>query len=276
LKHIDQMSKKDQGKSHNWKKRIKDWLLIPQSSTYAKPHDVTLDELAKHHTRTDCWLAIDGFVFDVSRFVPYHPGGPKILEMYAGRDATAPFARNHITGSVLTAIENFRVGRLVESEGSTPKEATAPAPDGPSPAMTDNREGSVLPPPLRSTTTPTVAPSDDTVEADLAAEALIGLNRQQLTAIVQRSELFNHMHNDMVASTINEAVTSQTRGDIDDETALRELFATLDMSSKGYVTRLALRDLLYRLEPDGAAEEALLRAPEQITFAVFLKLFKQL
>ncbi|CUI12357.1 NADPH-hemoprotein reductase, putative [Bodo saltans] len=281
------MSKKDQAsKGHNWKKRVKDWLLIPQSSTYGNPHNVSLDELAKHHTRTDCWMAIDGYVYDVSRFVPYHPGGPKILEMYAGRDATVPFSRNHMTSSVLSAIENFRVGRLLEGDEDVSEPATTAAPattTSASQRTTASATPAVVPsvvvvPPstsLLASSSPTTSASAKR-EADLAAAALIGLTRGQLEGVVQRSQLFRHLSPETVSSTIEEAVMSQTRGEVDDETALRELFSTLDTTSKGYVTRLALRDLLYRLEPDGVAEETLLRAPEQITFPVFLRLFKQL
>jgi cytochrome b involved in lipid metabolism len=270
------MSKKDQAsKGHNWKKRVKDWLLIPQSSTYNNPHDVGLDELAKHHTRTDCWMAIDGYVYDVSRFVPYHPGGPKILEMYAGRDATVPFSRNHITLDVLSAIANFRVGRLIESDGELSPSA-APT-SSPSPHQAPLASSPVVATPTISAKVASLSPSSTSNrEADLAAAALIGLSRSQLETVVQRSQLFRHVSPDAVSSTIEEAVMSQTRGEVDDETALRELFSTLDTTSKGYVTRLALRDLLYRLDPDGVAEETLLRAPEQITFSVFLRLFKQL
>lgn len=285
------MSKKDQGKSHNWKKRVKDWLLIPQSSSYGNPHDVTGDELAKHHTRTDCWMAIDGLVYDVSRFVPYHPGGTKILEMYAGRDATAPFSRNHVTKGVLAAIENFLIGRLVEGSAEHKELSEDRISAGPPPCEqgTEPTPSSSTAPPITTTIVTTVEKATTALdgnassplggarsEVDVAAEAFIGLNRQQLMGVVQNSQLFQHMSSEAVAATIDDAVMSQTRGGVDDEAALRELFAALDTTSRGYVTRLALRDFFYRLEPDGVAEETLLRAPEQITFAVFLKLFKQL
>lgn len=277
------MSKKDQGnRQHNWKKRIKDWLLIPQSAAYGNPHDVSLDELAKHHTRTDCWMAIDGYVYDVSRFVPYHPGGPKILEMYAGRDATVPFSRNHITSNVLSSIENFRVGRLVDEGADAPVVSSSALPPPPPRAPAHASATVVTPPKPAVIFVPPPAPGSVSsssavkLEADLAAEAMIGFNRQQLEAVVHKSQLFGTLSPSMVSTAIDAAVMSQTRGEVDDETALRELFATLDATSKGYVTRQALRDLLYRLDPDGVAEETLLRAPEQITFAVFLKLLKQL
>ena len=40
----------------------------------------TLEEVTKHSSNTDCWLAASGKVYDVSSFVDKHPGGEKILE----------------------------------------------------------------------------------------------------------------------------------------------------------------------------------------------------
>ena len=36
----------------------------------------------------DCWLGIDGLVYDVTKFLDDHPGGPEIVLEHAGKDAT--------------------------------------------------------------------------------------------------------------------------------------------------------------------------------------------
>lgn len=36
---------------------------------------ITLDELAKHKYRNDAWLAINGQVYNVTRYMDFHPGG---------------------------------------------------------------------------------------------------------------------------------------------------------------------------------------------------------
>ena len=53
---------------------------------------ITLRELKKHRRVDDCWLAIDGKVYDVTDYIKYHPGGKKIL-MGAGKDATKLFSK---------------------------------------------------------------------------------------------------------------------------------------------------------------------------------------
>merc|ERR1712194_314815 len=35
---------------------------------------LSLDEVAKHATKEDCWVVIDGKVLDVTKFLPDHPG----------------------------------------------------------------------------------------------------------------------------------------------------------------------------------------------------------
>jgi cytochrome b involved in lipid metabolism len=50
---------------------------------------ITLSEVAEHNEAGDCWLAIDGKIYDVSSWNA-HPGGAAILEG-CGKDATELF-----------------------------------------------------------------------------------------------------------------------------------------------------------------------------------------
>ena len=45
-------------------------------------------EVAKHAQTKDCWIVIDGEVYDVSKWLSRHPGGVRVLRHYAGEDAT--------------------------------------------------------------------------------------------------------------------------------------------------------------------------------------------
>lgn len=56
----------------------------PESPTY------TLAEIATHTTPDDCWMVIEGTVYDVSNFGSRHPGGDAIYEG-CGIDATTLF-----------------------------------------------------------------------------------------------------------------------------------------------------------------------------------------
>lgn len=77
---------------------------------------VTWEEVQRHNTKKDCWLVVDDKVYDVSKFIPYHPGG-SILARYAGNDATDAFYAFHgeEPGSPgITALPRYLVGKLAE------------------------------------------------------------------------------------------------------------------------------------------------------------------
>ncbi|MFH2062583.1 MAG: cytochrome b5-like heme/steroid binding domain-containing protein [bacterium] len=51
----------------------------------------SLNEVASHATADDCWMAIDGQVYNVTAAIGNHPGGEMILQG-CGKDATQLFA----------------------------------------------------------------------------------------------------------------------------------------------------------------------------------------
>ncbi|PCH32971.1 hypothetical protein WOLCODRAFT_134829 [Wolfiporia cocos MD-104 SS10] len=55
----------------------------------------SLDEVSKHNTTKSCWVIIKNKVYDVTEFLPEHPGGSSIILKYAGRDATAAYEPIH-------------------------------------------------------------------------------------------------------------------------------------------------------------------------------------
>jgi len=52
---------------------------------------VSLSELKSHDKAGDCWVAIHGRVFDLTRFLPHHPGGGEVIASLAGLDAGSEF-----------------------------------------------------------------------------------------------------------------------------------------------------------------------------------------
>jgi cytochrome b involved in lipid metabolism len=67
----------------------------PTTSASASPSSssvktYTLAEIAPHNSRTSCWMAIEGKVYNVTSFIPRHPGGTAILQG-CGKDATSMF-----------------------------------------------------------------------------------------------------------------------------------------------------------------------------------------
>lgn len=58
------------------------------------PH-IPVEEVAKHSTIDDCWIVIDGKVYDVSKLLAVHPGGVARIFKVAGSDATDEFRNIH-------------------------------------------------------------------------------------------------------------------------------------------------------------------------------------
>merc|ERR1712187_676555 len=56
---------------------------------------LTLDEVAKHTTKTDCWVVVSGQVLNVTKFLGEHPGGELAILTFAGKDATEEFNMIH-------------------------------------------------------------------------------------------------------------------------------------------------------------------------------------
>jgi succinate dehydrogenase/fumarate reductase flavoprotein subunit len=56
---------------------------------------LTLEELAKHNTADDLWVAVYGIVYDFTDFADEHPSGAQSIIDLAGKDGTAAFSAVH-------------------------------------------------------------------------------------------------------------------------------------------------------------------------------------
>lgn len=58
----------------------------------------TLEEVEKHNTERDCWIILDGKVYDATSVLAWHPGGASAIMAYAGKataQATADYNAIH-------------------------------------------------------------------------------------------------------------------------------------------------------------------------------------
>lgn len=81
------------------------------NTTEKKAPSYTLAEVSTHATKDDCWLILDGGVYDVTSYIPRHPGGEKILRG-CGKDATQMFAKHPESAKALK--EQFKIGVLAQ------------------------------------------------------------------------------------------------------------------------------------------------------------------
>jgi len=75
----------------------------------------TMNEVAAHGTKGDCWMVIDGKVLNLSGYTA-HPGGDTFVP-YCGKDGTEGFAtmgergRDH-SQSAYAEIEDYVIGKI--------------------------------------------------------------------------------------------------------------------------------------------------------------------
>ncbi|CAM0956461.1 unnamed protein product [Alopecurus aequalis] len=70
------------------------------------------EEVAKHNIAKDCWLVIDGKVYDVTPFMDEHPGGDEVLLAVTGKDATSDFEDIGHSESAREMMEKYLIGEI--------------------------------------------------------------------------------------------------------------------------------------------------------------------
>lgn len=87
-------------------------LLRPTTtSTPASSATYTLTDVSTHATSSNCWMAIDGQVYDVTSYIPDHPN-QQIVDG-CGKDATSMFKqiRQH-NGRATSMLSRYHIGAL--------------------------------------------------------------------------------------------------------------------------------------------------------------------
>ncbi|KAJ6095653.1 hypothetical protein N7486_006399 [Penicillium sp. IBT 16267x] len=85
------------------------------------------EEVAKHNNSKSCWVILYDKVYDVTDFVPEHPGGANIILKLAGQDATEKYDPVHPAG---TLEDNLKPEALLGTidPATLPKKESSPAP----------------------------------------------------------------------------------------------------------------------------------------------------
>jgi cytochrome b involved in lipid metabolism len=93
-------------------------LPVPQATAQDEAVVITLDELATHDKQDDCWMAIEGKVYDFSAYIPSHPTPPVVMTPWCGKEATEGmrtkgYGRDH-SPAAWAMMEPYLVGVLAE------------------------------------------------------------------------------------------------------------------------------------------------------------------
>jgi cytochrome b involved in lipid metabolism len=78
----------------------------------------TLADVAEHATLDDCWMAIEGKVYDFTGYIPDHPTPPFVMEQWCGKEATEGmrtkgYGRDH-SAAAWAMMAPYQVGTLAD------------------------------------------------------------------------------------------------------------------------------------------------------------------
>ena len=80
-----------------YQKQKEQFINIPQNGGAAQ--SLTNYEVAKHNSADNCWIIIQGFVYNVTQYLSLHPGGSDRIIPFCGQDATSAFVTQGGKGS---------------------------------------------------------------------------------------------------------------------------------------------------------------------------------
>lgn len=81
---------------------------------------VSSEELQMHNDEGDCWVAINGIVYDFTEFAEEHPAGAESIHALAGKDGSEAFGAVH-NDRILEDFQDEVIGQLASSLNSLSK-----------------------------------------------------------------------------------------------------------------------------------------------------------
>lgn len=71
----------------------------------------TTADVAKHSTAADCWTIISGNIYNITSYIPDHPGGGNIVTI-CGKDGTQAFQSVGHSSRASEILANYQIGTL--------------------------------------------------------------------------------------------------------------------------------------------------------------------
>jgi len=87
------------------------------------------EDVEEHTSPKSCWVTRDGKVYDVTQFLPDHPGGDDLILKYAGKDVgeiMKDSVEHDHSDSAYNMLDEFLIGRLGADAGIVDENWVAP------------------------------------------------------------------------------------------------------------------------------------------------------
>ncbi|KFK31291.1 hypothetical protein AALP_AA6G093400 [Arabis alpina] len=87
----------------------------------------TLTEVSQHSSPQDCWIVIEGKVYDVTKFLDDHPGGDEVILTATGKDATDDFEDVGHSSTAKAMLDEYYVGDIDSATAPTKTKFVPPS-----------------------------------------------------------------------------------------------------------------------------------------------------
>ncbi len=79
------------------------------------PTEYNMAEVEKHNTKETCWSVIDGQIYDLTEWMPKHPGGEGNIMKICGKDGTSAFTGQHGGNAKAEGqLDKYYMGMLIQ------------------------------------------------------------------------------------------------------------------------------------------------------------------
>ncbi|SMQ49650.1 unnamed protein product [Zymoseptoria tritici ST99CH_3D7] len=156
-------SEVDTGKSPDRKELKAKWA---NANSDKEEKSFKKEEFAKHSSKTDCWIAIHGRVYDVSEYLKDHPGGKEAILEVAGTDSTAAYEDVGHSEDAREILQGLDIGAL---EGAADESKKPSGPVHPPASEVVHRQSSAQDQPTSSSI---ITPRLELAAATVAAAGL--------------------------------------------------------------------------------------------------------
>jgi len=83
------------------------------STPTAPKKTYTMKQVKKHRSATDCWTVVNKGVYNVTAWIPKHPGGSAVVVSMCGKKATALYKTQHAgDAAAASVLKGYRIGRI--------------------------------------------------------------------------------------------------------------------------------------------------------------------
>lgn len=84
--------------------------VAPTPTATPQGNGYTAAQVAIHNTQSDCWIIVNGSIYNVSTYIPYHPGGVSRITNDCGKDASTDFNTKGGKGSHSSGAQSTLTG----------------------------------------------------------------------------------------------------------------------------------------------------------------------